>query len=166
MGMESKRFGGGLLGGLLLGVVVVLVGTVAAGPTIGLYGSFSPAAASVGQAKGTSDVATYTLTYTTTTRGLYQTGNGSATAPGRTNTTTIVTTVTTTFPVYYASNLLSSADAQASPSRLNNIAAQPLATSRLVVVPVLIAIVAGAIGALLYRASISSKEHVPSEQIP
>jgi hypothetical protein len=162
--MESKRFGGGLVGGLLLGVTVILLGTVAAGSSIGLFGAFSPASASVGQAKGTSDVATYTLTYTTTTsHGLYQAGNGSAPSPGSTNTTTIVTTVTTTFPAYYAlSNSPSSVQAQASPSRLNNLAAQPLLAGGIVMVPVLIALVVGAIGAVLYRASLGQKKEAPA----
>jgi len=141
MSMDGKRFGAGILGGALLGLLVVASTGLT---TFGLYGSFtalSPAGITSTNAKGiTAQTSTSTASST----------NSSA-MPAATSYTSTVSTATQ--PPSYVTDLASAfspVSAQKSPSRLSNLAAQPILVDAVVLAPVLIALL---VGVALYRGS-------------
>ena len=154
--MEGKRFGIGLVAGLLLGI-----GIIAASGGLGALSAGTPFSSSGPQGGlnlTTSTVAT-TVSRTGTTTSTGQPGyvavgnlssavtSTTAATPGSTPQTNLkgLTTSGSTTPSY-ASNV-------------QNIAHQPLSTDAVVFVPVLLAFL---LGAVLYRTSNRNQEGVPT----
>jgi hypothetical protein len=148
--MEGKRFGAGIVGGLLTGLLVVGLASASAF-TSGLFGSFS---ASPADPVGQSDRSAATTTVA---------HNETATNPLTNLLTTKSANSTTNTPagpalVAYNSHL---GNAQSSPSRLNNITAQPIALSGFVLLPVLVAF---NLGAILFLTSRGLRRRKVSEE--
>jgi len=135
--MEGKRFGVGLVAGLLLGLVIV---TASSGFTFGLYGSFT--SNSEGLAPST------TAKSTTTANSQPQNAlNSTFGSIGRSTTTT--TTGPTPSGADYAT-----ANAPIYSSHVANIAQQPVLSNAIIFLPVLVAFL---FGAVIYRASTKRK---------
>jgi len=181
--MEGKRFGAGVLGGLLLALLIV--GSTAFNG--GLFGSFTAAVPAATQSAVTSSStlvstsvtseATMTgTTLSTMSSILYTVSTGEAnqvtssasssvssvSASSSSSSAVTISSVTGAtssqtpaepwynFLVSAAGFQPSSGSSQPSPSRLSAIAAQPAVLNGFVLVPLLVAVI---LGALLYRAS-------------
>lgn len=160
MTMEGKRFAAGILGGLLLAVAVI----ASQGVAPGLYGTFSPLAGPGNQADrgGATNMSTTTtmITYTTSATSTYGTSNQTQQTPSNppSSTTTSTLSSSTSNPdqpaggiVYYVNNLAN----QASASKLSNFGEQSATTNVIVLVPVLVAFL---LGAVIYRLSRKAPE--------
>jgi hypothetical protein len=132
--MEGKRFGAGLVAGLLLGLVIV---TASSGFAFGLYGSFT-SNAGVGLAPSTTAKST-----TTASSQPQYALNSTLASNGRSTTTT--TTGSPPSGADYAT-----LNAPVYSSHVANIAQQPVLTNAIIFLPVLVAFL---LGAVLYRAS-------------
>jgi len=159
MSMDRKRFGAGILGGLLLGLIIVTT----TAPSGGLFASFVPA---VQNAQVSSSSITSSASIALSTSAAETTTSASSTAPYQSipgaNSSLTFTTASTSVSKssssqtgepsnYGAGSSTPAARSNAlSPSRLDNMEAQPLPLNGLVLLPVVVAI---ALGALLFRAS-------------
>jgi hypothetical protein len=150
MSMSGKRFGIGLVAGLLLGLVVVGAST-GFGFTYGAFGSFT--AAPVSSITSQTTQSTYpkaaatntTTTMVTSTVPTFGSSNSSVLA---------VTSTTSTANLTAAQALVPSHHVPSYSSRINNIAGQPVLTNAVVLLPVVVAIL---LGAMLYAASSRSR---------
>lgn len=167
MNMDGKRFGAGIVGGLLLGFLII----GASGFTFGLFGSFTSAStdqnalatiSSSTSSVTSSSTSAVTVSSSTTSSAYKVTG---LTAGGSNQTVSSVSSSVSSLtsgsqtsqqPTYGPS----AGSAQASASRLESIAAQPVAVDGLILLPVLVALL---LGALLYRASVGSKGRSETE---
>jgi hypothetical protein len=151
--MEGKRFGAGLVAGILLGLVIV---TASSGLAPGLNGSpFS-------STFGGSDLAKSATTSTTATSS--QTGsppsqnslNSTLSSVGRSTTTTS----SITSPVPTSADHADSTTPPQFSSRVGSIAQQPILTNAFIFLPVLVALL---LGAILYRVSLKRREDSPED---
>ena len=173
MTMDRKRFGAGILGGLLLGLLIV----GASVPSLsGTFESLVPAAAVVSSStEASSPTATVlstsaaSTTFTSSSSVVYTVAPGGNTSgivysvsTSMTSASHSISSVTTsTQPVVQSSsgNAANSVAGGAvfgrvSASRLDNIASQPLVVNGLVLLPIIVAI---GLGALFYRVSGNAK---------
>jgi hypothetical protein len=145
MSMSGKRFGAGLVAGLLLGLVVVGAST-GFGFTFGAFGSFTAAPSS--NVVSTTTQTTYgkVVAASTTTVTL------SSTAPSYTSINASISGVTqpSSSANSSAQALFPSARSPSFSSRIDSIAQQPVLTNAVVLLPVVVAIL---LGAMLYAAS-------------
>ena len=147
--MDGKRFGVGLVAGLLLGVAIVAASSGL--PTGSLYGSFGPA----GQySVATSATSTSAVTATNSATSTYPIG-GTILPPGM-NTTKGISTTTST-PVEAVNGGNSSTTFASLASSLSSLSSdvdsmphQPLVSNAVVFIPIFVAFL---LGAVLYRAS-------------
>ena len=157
MSMDRKRFGAGILGGLLLGLIIVTT----TAPSGGLFASFVPA---VQNAQVSSSSITSSASIALSTSAAETTTSASSSpyqsTPG-TNSSLTFTTASTSVSKssssqgepsnYGAGSSTPTARSNAlSASRLDNMEAQPLLLNGLVLLPIMVAI---ALGVLLYRVS-------------
>ena len=149
MTMERRRFGAGLAAGLLVGLGVVV--TLSAF-SFGLFGTFSSTAS-----YPTAGLATYTAA-TSTTETTAQPGpqpakaaNGTLSALTNLNSSAAMQTGTSYVPLAPATGASFS-------SRVDSIARQPILTDAVVFLPVLVALL---LGALLYVASTRGRPAAP-----
>ena len=142
--MERRRFGAGIAAGLLLGFIIVFSATGSAGFLGGgLFGSFTSNDNQVGKvALSTTSTSFGTdssvQTSISSTTGSYQATPPSTSGSNATNPASVGTATTPAFafgPVLPAK----------SPSQLNSIASQPVATDGIVLIPILIALLLGAV---------------------
>ncbi|QQG48649.1 MAG: hypothetical protein HY247_07925 [archaeon] len=143
--MEGKRFGAGLVGGLLLGALVVY--SASFGPTAPAFSALNQQVAD----KGSQSYTTTSETSTTYSNGT----SGSVPVSSGTTTTTTASQANpggTFGPVSGAVPALA--------SRVDNIPKQSPLTDALVLLPLLLAVT---IGAVLYRASKSNDEPEETE---
>jgi len=158
MSMDRKRFGAGILGGLLLGLIIVTT----TAPSGGLFASFVPA---VQNAQVSSSSITSSASIVLSTSAAETTTSASSTAPYQSipgaNSSLTFTTASTSVSKssssqgepsnYGAGSSTPTARSNAlSASRLDNMEAQPLLLNGLVLLPIMVAI---ALGVLLYRVS-------------
>jgi len=140
--MEGKRFGAGLVGGLLFGLVIV---AATSGFTFGLYGSFT----SVNNNQGLQLSSATGAKSTTTSSGQpvsppsQNSTNSTLYTSGRSNTTT----TTSPEPTADAGSVTLTPVLS---SHVGSIAQQPIIANAIVFLPVLVAFL---LGAVLYRAS-------------
>jgi hypothetical protein len=157
MSMDRKRFGAGIVGGLLLGLL--LVGTTAF--SSGLSGTFGAALPQTVALQSSSSTVASTSTMVSTS--VSTSGSIAYTAsPGGNSATTFTSSSLSVSSVSSSvqtsgeyTNVISngtpkSSAAQLSASRLDNIVSQPLILNGLVLAPLIVAL---ALGALLYRVS-------------
>jgi hypothetical protein len=149
MSMGGKRFGAGLVAGLLLGLVVVGAAT-GFGFTFGVFGSFTAAPS--------------TNVASTTTQNNY--GNVASASTGTVTTSTSAPMYVTNGTVAGVTQLTTSANSSRqvlspsgrSPSglssRIDNIAQQPVLTNVVVLLPVVVAVL---LGAMFYAASVRNR---------
>jgi len=146
--MDGKRFGVGLVAGLLLGLVIV---AASSGLSFGLFGSFSAASYPTGgqvnysvTTAATSTAATSTAATSTTTAQLApSTPRSSSNSTG-----SLVTSVSSTTSGGPWSNIIASLSTPPGPaysSRVVSIARQPLSANIVIFIPVLLAILLGAV---------------------
>ena len=146
--MDGKRFGVGLVAGLLLGLVIV---AASSGLSFGLFGSFSAASYPTGGQVNYSvtTAATSTAATSTTTAQLApSTPRSSSNSTG-----SLVTSVSSTTSSGPWTNIIASLSTPPGPaysSRVVSIARQPLLANIVIFIPVLLAII---LGAVLYVAS-------------
>lgn len=147
MNMEGKRFGAGILGGLLLGLLIV----GSSGISAGVFGSFSAVAPAQVDKTATTVAISSTVLLTTTTAGsAYNNGPGTTTQSVSSATTQQSTTEQPlTSSPDFAAWVASGAD-QRSPSHLGSIVAQPALVDAVILLPLLVAVI---LGAILFRAS-------------
>jgi hypothetical protein len=156
MNMDGAKFGVGLIAGLLVGLAVV----GAAGRLGVVPGAYAPAATNLVSNRSSSTVTASTVSSASS---VFQSASQSTTSgntnplPG--NETKSTESSSTTSPG--AQGLIfdfSAAGLPAASSRLGSIAQQPLSSDAIVLAPVLVALL---LGAILYRASHKSpKESV------
>ena len=155
MNMDRRRFGIGLAGGLVLGLLII-IGTTGFAP--GLYGTFGAIQAAQTQNVGVTSSSTGTYTTVSTSTGYQASANTqessslttnsvSSSVSSATNSSMANLQPSTTNNIFGA---LTGGSTHQSASRLDSIAAQPLLVNGVIVLPILLAI---ALGALLYRAS-------------
>jgi hypothetical protein len=149
--MEGKRFGVGLVAGLLLGLVIV---TASSGFTFGLNGN--PLSSPYG---GSGSDLKSAQTSTTTTPGQ------SVSPPAQNSTVASVsgaghTTTSTTSGSSPATYDKSANSAPGFSSHVGSIAQQPVLTNAIIFLPVLFAFL---LGAVLYRASTRREGNAPEE---
>jgi hypothetical protein len=159
--MEGKRFGVGLAAGILLGLAII-AGSGAISSPVGVFGSLS-------NSLNSAPATTFTAAMTTTTETQTQTSSsstspafaGGAVPPPTTgNKTAATTTTASTSQNLPATQAGSSATPRlAFSSRVSSITSQPLLSNAVLIVPILLAFL---FGAVLYRASIRGRE--PSGQ--
>ena len=153
MSMDRKRFGAGILGGLLLGLIIVTT----TAPSGGLFASFVPAVQNAQVSSSSASIALSTSAAETTTSA---SSSPYQSTPG-TNSSLTFTTASTSVSKssssqgepsnYGAGSSTPAARSNAlSASRLDNMEAQPLLLNGLVLLPIMVAI---ALGVLLYRVS-------------
>ena len=141
--MDGKRFGVGLVAGLLLGLVIV---AASSGLSFGLFGSFSAASYPTGGQVNYSmtTAATSTAATSTTTAQLApSTPRSSSNSTG-----SLVTSVSSTTSGGPWSNIIASLSTPPGPaysSRVVSIARQPLSANIVIFIPVLLAILLGAV---------------------
>ena len=143
MSMDGKRFGAGILGGLLLGLVVV---ASAGFTTFGAFGSLSPAAVPSDNLERSSSQTIATSTMSATSSPTNASAGSAAVPPTYSSTST---TSTNSSQDYVGLNFAQAAIGQKN-SNLDNIPNQPLLVNGIVFLPVLVAFV---LGAILYRTS-------------
>ena len=145
--MHGKRFGVGLLGGLLLGLVVV----ASAGFTnLGSFATLSPAS-------GSYEVGRAVTTATTTSASSSTNASaGSVAVPPVASTSSSTSTAATNSSQGSTLNFAQAGIGQKN-SNLDNIPSQPLLVNGIVFLPVLVAFL---LGAILYR---TSKRGVPEQ---
>jgi hypothetical protein len=155
--MEGKRFGAGLVAGVLLGLVIV---TATSGFTFGLYGSFSAVSNNAGLVSSVTG-AKSTATTSSQPPPSQNGSNSTLSAIGRsttTTTTTMTTTTATTGPSPVGADF-ASATTPVYSSHVANIAQQPVLTNIIIFIPVFIAFL---LGAVLYR--VSTKRRVDNSE--
>ena len=136
--MDGKRFGVGLVAGLLLGLVIV---AASSGLSFGLFGSFSAASYPTGGQVNYS--ITTAATSTTTAQLAPSTPRSSSNSTG-----SLVTSVSSTTSGGPWSNIIASLSTPPGPaysSRVVSIARQPLSANIVIFIPVLLAILLGAV---------------------
>lgn len=149
LNMDGRRFGGGLLAGLLLALALVLGPALASGSLGGVPG-FSPSGnKEVSQAM----VTTTTVTEAATTSAPAYSGVGNP-PPNSTVTSTATSQTATSATSQSSTQIPQPAFADLSPppsaDKLSNLPTEPPLLAILVLIPVLVALFAGG---LLYRAS-------------
>ena len=162
MSMDGKRFGVGLAAGLLVALAIVGASGVGGGS---LSASLTKGGAPYSP-PGTTTGSTTTSASTTAALVANETSNASSgshavsstTVPqsGNTNASAVVTAITTTSISSSTQqvNYFGPASQNASPSRLASIAVQPALSTAFVAVPVLVALL---LGAVLYRVSVKAR---------
>ncbi len=145
--MHGKRFGVGLLGGLLLGLVVV----ASAGFTSFAFATLFPASGPSYEVGRTVTTATMTATSSSTNASA-----GSVAAPPVVSTSSSTSTAATNSSQGSTLNFAQAGIGQKN-SNLDNIPSQPLLVNGIVFLPVLVAFL---LGAILYR---TSKRGVPEQ---
>ena len=152
--MDGKRFGVGLVAGLLLGLAIVTVsGGLGSGQLT--FGPFSPSQAGAAETatKTATTMVTLATTLSTSTGGspLYSVNQTNSTSGSVSNIPSSVSTSTTAPNGQSDLNFGgSSAKSPSYSSRIVSIAQQPLLSNAVIFVPVLVAFL---LGALLYRVS-------------
>ncbi len=146
LNMDGKRFGGGLLAGLLLALALVLGPALASG-SLGAVGGFSP-----GVIKEMATTATATEAATTSAPAYSVVGNPPPNSTATSTATSQTATSTTSQSSTQTPEPLFAADLSPPPSadKLSNLPTEPPLLAILVLIPVLVALLAGG---LLYRAS-------------
>jgi hypothetical protein len=164
MSMDGKRTWAGVIGGLLLGLAII----GASGFTTGLYGSFGAVPENVvSQSSVTTSVSTSVSTsvavaISSSTMLSTSTGTGQYTAaPGQNYTSSVSSSVSTSASSSVSTQKTSSQPSTPqlaaifnggaqSPSHLDNISGQPALVDGVVFLPLLFAVI---LGAILFRAS-------------
>ncbi|HMD78731.1 MAG TPA: hypothetical protein VKF39_01965 [Nitrososphaerales archaeon] len=158
--MDGKRTGAGIIGGLLLGLAII----GASGFTTGLYGSFGAVGENVAtQSSVSTSVSTsVAVAISSSTMLSTSTGTGQYTAaPGQNYTTSVSSSVSTSASSSVSTQKTSSQPSAPefaaifnggaqSPSHLDNISGQPALVDGVVFLPLLVAVI---LGAILFRAS-------------
>lgn len=139
--MEGKRFGAGLVAGLLLGLVIV---TASSGFAYGLNGPplSNPFGGVVSSVKSAATTSTSTSSQTASPPS-QNALNSSVNGAGRATTTTTTSSSPAVADLSPASGVKFS-------SHVDNIAQQPILTNAFILLPVLFAFL---LGAVIYRAS-------------
>ena len=169
MSMERKRLGAGLVGGLLLGLLIVGSVGLTSGYVYGLSGTFGSSASAVNQNEAASTASS--VTSSTTSLGVYpisestySTGVATSSPLGSNETHSVSssTSQTQSQSIQEGSTAPSAHGPVASlpQSSLQSIANQPAVDNGIVLLPVLVAIM---LGALLYRVSIGSRRRGDEE---
>jgi hypothetical protein len=149
--MEGKRFGVGLVAGLLFALVIV---TASSGFTFGLIGSPFPSPYG-GTASSLKSASTSTTATTSQPASPPTQSTQNATFAGSGHSTT--TTTTSSSP---AAADLGPANGAKLSSHVDNIAQQPILTNAIIFLPVLFAFL---LGAVIYRASIKREGNLKDE---
>jgi hypothetical protein len=149
--MEGKRFGAGLVAGLLLGLVIV---TASSGFAFGLNGSLlsNPFGGAVSSVKSVATSTTATSSQPASPPS-QNTPNATLSGAGRTTTTT----ATSSSPAVADMGLTNGVKFS---SHVDSIAQQPILTNAFILLPVLFAFL---LGAVIYRASMKREGNTTEE---